>query len=104
MHALATRCDLETGKRPEYRAAGVAEDIRCAAGLAQLRAWVEPAGRSAARAADPAGCCFSVCFSDFTKLFHELVQSLFELVHYCRRELRPGKGPVERMFQSSSPL
>ena len=32
---------------------------------------------------------------DFTKLFHELVRSLFELVHYCRRELRPGKGPVE---------
>ena len=32
---------------------------------------------------------------DFTKLFHELVRSLFELVHYCRRELGPGKGPVE---------
>ena len=32
---------------------------------------------------------------DSTKLFHELVRSLFELVHYCRRELRPGKGPVE---------
>ena len=41
------------------------------------------------------GVVFQFVSVDFTKLFHELVRSLFELVHYCRRELRPGKGPVE---------
>ena len=41
------------------------------------------------------GVVFQFVSVDFTKLFHELVRSLFELVHYCRRELGPGKGPVE---------
>ena len=39
---------------------------------------------------------------DFTKLFHELVRSLFELVHYCRRELRPGKRPCRTVCFSQA--
>ena len=43
------------GQEPEHRAAGVAEDLRPAAGLAERRARVEPAGRSGAGAGSAAG-------------------------------------------------
>ena len=78
-----------------------------AGGVATTRAGGDGAGaaaesgRGGAVAGGDAGiaCGPAVVFQfvsvDFTKLFHELVRSLFELVHYCRRELGPGKGPVE---------
>ena len=53
----------------------------------------KPAGEEVAQQGPPV--VFQFVSVDFTKLFHELVRSLFELVHYCRRELGPGKGPVE---------
>ena len=55
----------------------------------QVESLLRPGGEMAV------GVVFQFVSVDFTKLFHELVRSLFELVHYCRRELRPGKGPVE---------
>ena len=69
-----------------------------AVGRAQGGGEAAPAGELAADRL-PTGAQARVVFQfvsvDFTKLFHELVRSLFELVHYCRRELGPGKGPVE---------
>ena len=56
---------------------------------------VEPAAAACAIPRNRPAVVFQFVSVDFTKLFHELVRPLFELVHYCRRELRPGKGPVE---------
>ena len=38
------------------------------------------------------GVVFHIISADFTKLFHAFVRPLFELMRYCRRELRPGEG------------
>ena len=50
VHVLAARVDLETGKSLKYRGSRLAEDVRCAAGLAKPREWLEPTGRSRAGA------------------------------------------------------
>ena len=78
---------------------GMGARPRAAAGLARARSdrRAAPSGCHAYGRwpRDRASVVFQFVSVDFTKLFHELVRSLFELVHYCRRELRPGKGPVE---------
>ncbi len=74
--------------RQRLRAGPLARDID---GFAT---WLAPEGyaRSSVRAklqfiADLSRCVvFQFVSVDFTKLFHELVRPLFELVHYCRRE------------------
>ena len=38
------------------------------------------------------GVVFHIISADFTKLFHAFVRPFFELMRYCRRELRPGEG------------
>ena len=55
VHVLAARCELETGAEPEHRAAGLAEDVRRAAGRAEPRARLEPAGRPGAGPGAAAG-------------------------------------------------
>ena len=44
VHVLAARCDLETGRSLNNRAAGLAEDIRPATRRLQRRTRLEPAG------------------------------------------------------------
>ena len=82
--------DTETDPRREialFRYRVIAEALSLPAG--------SPERRAARRAQARLSVVFQFISVDFTKLFHELVRPLFELVHYCRRELRSGKGPVE---------
>ena len=49
VHVLAARCDLETGKQPQHRAARLAADLRPTSRRLQPRARLEPARRPGAR-------------------------------------------------------